>query len=140
LQATLDTSFFILHYFSKDPAVLKKSKAVLHYCRLAGNAGVLPSIVLAESLAYTWKHAGRQVAEHRYREMIDSGLKIIPLTREMARESGTLRAKYQEKIPWGDCLIAGTHIVEDADVIVSEDPHFKDVKEVKAKTLDELKV
>jgi hypothetical protein len=40
----------------------------------------------------------------------------------MAWESGVLRMKYQEKIPWGDCLIAGTHLVE-SNVVLSEDHH-----------------
>jgi len=140
MMITLDTPFVLLHYFSKEPAVLKKSKEVLHYCRLAGNGGILPSMVLAESYAIIRRDTGREVAEHRFKELVDSGLKVVPLSQEMARESGIIRAKYHEKIPWGDCLIAGTHIVERADAVLSEDPHFKDIREVKARTLTELKI
>ena len=86
------------------------------------------------------RHPGDQTAEHRFKELVDSGLKVVPLSQEMARESGIIRAKYREKIPWGDCLIAGTHIVERADVVLSEDPHFNDIREVKARTLTELKI
>ncbi len=137
---TLDTSFFILHYFSKQPDVLKKSKAVLHYCRLPGNGGIVPTVVLAESYAVARRKAGRDVAEQRFRELADSGLRMVQLSQDMARESGILRVKYQEKIPWGDCLIAGTHIVEKADVVVSEDPHFRQIREIRTSKLAEFKL
>ncbi len=139
MQVTLDTSFLILHYFSKDPDVLRKSKSVLHFCRLAGNRGILPTVGLAEFYAIARRDAGRDVAELRLRELVDSGLEVAQLSCEMARESGVLRAKYHEKIPWGDCFIAGTHIVEKADLVLSEDPHFRDIKEIKTKRLWEFK-
>ncbi len=136
---TLDTSFLVLHYFSKEPDVLKKSKAALHTCRLPGNKGILPTVGLAEFYAIARRSAGRDVAEARFRELADSGLEIVQLSQAMAREAGILRVKYQEKIPWGDCLIAGTHMVEKADVVLSEDPHFKQIREVRASKLAEFK-
>jgi len=139
LIVTLDTSFFILHYFSKQSDVAKKSKAVLHNCRLPGNGGIIPTVVLAESYAIARRMAGREVAELRFREMVESGLRVVPLSQDMARESGVLRMKYQEKIPWGDCLIAGTHVAEKADVVLSEDPHFKQIREIRSSRLTEFK-
>ena len=139
LIVTLDTSFFVLHYFSKEPDALKRSKAALHTCKLAGNKGIVPTVVLAEFYAIARRTAGRDVAEARFREIADSGLQPVQLTQEMAREAGVLRIKYQEKIPWGDCLIAGTHIVERADTILSEDPHFKQIRGVKARKLSEFR-
>ncbi len=136
---TLDTSFIMLHYFSKDSSVLKRSKAVLHFCRLAENKGIVPTMVLAESYATTRRNAGRDVAELRFRELVESGLKIAPLSQEAAREAGVLRTKYAEKIPWGDCLIAATHMLEKANVVISEDPHFKQIREVRAVKLEEFK-
>ena len=136
---TLDTSFLILHYFSKQPDVLKKSKAVLHHCKMARNGGIIPSVVLAESYAIARRKAGREVAEQRFKELVDSGLKVVPLSQDMARESGVIRAKYQEKIPWGDCFIAGTHILERADLVLSEDPHFKQIRELRANKLAEFR-
>ncbi len=135
---TLDTSFLLLHYFSKEPEVLKRSKAVLHHCRLAGNKGIVPTMVLAETYAIARRSAGRDVAEMRFRELMDSGLKIVPLYPEAARESGVLRVKYQERIPWGDCLIAATSILEKADLVLSEDPHFNQIREVRTKNLKQF--
>lgn len=140
MKVTVDTSFFVLHYFSKEPDVLKKSKAALHACKVAGNRGIVPTLVLAEFYAVARRTAGRDVAEARFREIVDSGLELIQLTQEMAREAGIVRVKYQEKIPWGDCIIAGTHIVERADTVLSEDPHFKQIREVKARKLSEFRL
>src|SRR5713101_1934630 len=129
----------MLHYFSKDSGVLKRSKAVLHFFRLAENKGIIPTMVLAESYATTRRNAGRDVAELRFRELVESGLKIVPLSQEAAREAGVLRTKYAEKIPWGDCLIAATHTLEKANVVLSEDSHFKQIREVRAVKLEEFK-
>ncbi len=137
---TLDTSFLILHYFSKKPDVLRRSKAVLHYCKLAKNRGIIPAVVLAESYAINRRTAGRDVAELRFRELVDSGFRIVSLSQGAARESAVLRVKYQEKIPWGDCFIAATHMMEKADVVLSEDPHFKQIREVKARKLEDFEL
>ncbi len=94
---------------------------------------------LAEFYAIARRDAGRDVAELRLRELVDSGLEVVHLSSEMARESGMLRAKYHEKIPWGDCFIAGTHISKKGDLILSEDPHFRDIKEIKTKKLGEFR-
>ena len=133
---TLDTSFVILHYFSKEPDVLRKSRNVLHFCRLAGNSGVLPTVVLTEFYAIARRDAGRNVAELRLRELVDSGLEVV----QFSQESGVIRAKYHEKIPWGDCFIAGIHISKNADLVLSEDPHFRSIKEIKTRKLGEFKL
>ena len=120
--------------------MLRKSRLVLHHCKLAGNRGLLPTLVLAEFYAVARKTAGREVAEARFRELSDSGLQLVALMPEVARESGILRVKYQEKIPWGDCIIAGTHMVEKGDMVLSEDPHFKQIREVRANKLEEFRL
>src|SRR6266571_5987250 len=127
-MVTLDTSFFVLHY-SKDSDVLKKSRNALHHCRLAGNRGIVPTVVLAEFYAIARRDGGRDVAELRLNEVVESGLDVVDLSTDAARESGVLRVKYQEKIPWGDCFIAGTHLTEKADVVLSEDPYAKDIRD-----------
>ncbi len=136
----LDTTFFVQHYFSKESESLKRSKGVLHTCKLAGNRGIVPTMVLAEFYAVARKTAGRDVAEIRFREMVDSGLEVVPLSQEMAREAAVLRVKYQERIPWGDCIIAGTHMVEKADLVLSEDPHFRKIKEIRTSRIGEFKL
>src|SRR2546428_9638375 len=107
LLVTLDTSFLILHYFSEEPDVLRKSRSVLHFCRLAGNSGVLPTVVLAEFYAIARRDAGRDVAELRLRELVDSGLEVVQLSQESARGLGWRRAKLAFHVTCGDCLLPG---------------------------------
>lgn len=137
---TLDTTFFVLHYFSREENTLSKTRKVLYSCRKLGNKGILPTIVLGEFYALTLKKAGRNVAEKHFNELVKSGLSIVNMTPEIARQAGILRRRYREKIPWEDCVIAATGIVSEAKMVVTEDPHFEQLKEIKAETLAKVKV
>jgi predicted nucleic acid-binding protein len=137
---TLDTTFFVMHYFSKEESLLSKTRRILYTCRKLGSRGVLPTIVLGEFYALTHKKAGRDVAEKRFNELVNSGLSIVELTAEISKQAAIFRRKYEEKIPWEDCIIAATSFLRKAQVVVTEDPHFKQIKEIKAKTLDEVRV
>jgi predicted nucleic acid-binding protein len=136
----LDTTFFVLHYFSKDNNLLSKTRKVLFFCRKLGNKGILPTIVIGEFYALTRKKAGRDVAGKYFNELLKSGLKIRDMTAEIARQAGILRCKYRERIPWGDCIIAATGILSKSEMVITEDPYFKQIKEIKAQTLAEVKV
>lgn len=138
LIVALDTTFFTLHYFSRDPDVLERTKAIIRSCRRLGNRGVIPVIVLAEFYALTGKRAGRDAAEKYFSEMELSGLDVVSINVAIAKQAGTLRAKYQEKIPWGDCLKAVTAIENKAEIIVTEDPHFGTIKEIRAKRTSQI--
>jgi predicted nucleic acid-binding protein len=136
----LDTTFFVLHYFSREEDVLSRTKRVLHICRKLGNKGILPTIVLGEFYALTHKKAGRDMAGKYFNEMVESGLSVVELSVEVSRQAGIFRRRYEEKIPWGDCIIAATGLVNKAEFIVTEDPHFEKIKEVKARKLAEVRV
>lgn len=135
---TLDTTFFVLHYFSKEEDTLAKTRKVLYNCRKLGNKGILPTIVLAEFYALTSKRAGKIVAEKHFNELVNAGLNIIELTVDISKQAGIFRRKYKEKIPWGDCIIAATAVLNKAEIMITEDPHFKQFKELKAKTLNQI--
>jgi len=140
LIVTLDTPFFVLHYFSKEEDTLSKTRKVLYNCRKLGNKGILPTIVLAEFYALTHKRAGKDVAEKHFNELVNSGLNIKALTVDISRQAGIFRRKYKEKIPWGDCIIAATGVLNKAEIVVTEDPHFKQFEELKAKTLTQIRI
>ena len=98
----LDTTFLILHYFSDDATMTAKTREVLKGSRELGNKGIVPTIVLAEFYAQTYKTAGRDVADKYFREIADSGLEIAPLAQEISYRAGLLRPKYQEKVHHGE--------------------------------------
>lgn len=136
----LDTTFLILHYFSDDEAVLAKTREGLRVSRKLGNKGVLPTIVLAEFYAQTYKRTGRDVADKYFREIVNSGLDIASLTQEVSYQAGLLRAKYQEKVPWGDCIVAATALLDKAKFVVTEDPHFTAISEIEVRRTSQLRL
>jgi predicted nucleic acid-binding protein len=136
----LDTTFLILHYFSDDEAVLAKTREGLRISRKLGNKGILPTIVLAEFYAQTYKRTGRDVADKYFREIVNSGLDIVSLTQEVSYQAGLLRAKYQEKVPWGDCIVAATALLNKAKFVVTEDPHFVDISEIEVRRTSRLRL
>lgn len=97
-------------------------------------------IVLAEFYALTRKRAGRDIAEKYFSELELSGLDIVGLNVATAKEAGILLAKYQEKVPWGDCLIAAEAVGGRAAYIVTEDPHFATIKEIRAKGTSQVQI
>ena len=136
----LDTTFLILHYFSDDATVTAKTREVLKCSRKLGNKGIVTTIVLAEFYAQTYKRAGRDVADKYFREIADSGLEIAPLTQEISHRTGLLRSKYQEKVPWGDCIVAATALHGKAKLVLTEDPHFADLREIEARRTSEARL
>jgi predicted nucleic acid-binding protein len=101
---------------------------------------LIPVIVIAEFYALARKRAGRDTAEKYFLEIEHSGLDIVSLNIAIAKRAGILRAKYQERIPWGDCLIAAVGIEGRADCIVTEDPHFTTMREIRAKRTSQIQV
>lgn len=134
----LDTTFLVLHYFSDNEDILTKTRETLRISRKLGNRAILPTIVLAEFYAQTYKRAGKSIADKHFRELLDSGLVIVPLTEQISYQAGLLRAKYQEKVPWGDCIVAGTAVQNKAKFVVTEDMHLMDIREIDARRTSEL--
>ena len=83
-RAVLDTTFFVLHYFSNDTDIQSKSREILRLCRKLGNKGILPTIVLAEFYAQAAKRAGREEAKKLFNEMHDAGLEIVDMDTPIA--------------------------------------------------------
>jgi predicted nucleic acid-binding protein len=140
LILVLDTTFLVLHYFSDDEDILTKTRETLRISRKLGNRAILPTIVLAEFYAQTYKRAGKSIADKHFRELVDSGLVIVPLTERISYQAGFLRAKYQEKVPWGDCIVAGTAVQNKAKFVVTEDMHLMGIREIDARRTTELRL
>jgi len=140
LILVLDTTFLVLHYFSDDEGILNKTRETLRISRKLGNRAILPTIVLAEFYAQTYKRTGKEVADKHFREVVNSGLHIIPLTEQISYQAGLFRAKYQEKVPWGDCIVAATAVQNKAKLVVTEDTHLMDIKEIEARRTSELRL
>ncbi len=101
---------------------------------------MVPTIVLSEFYAQAAKRAGASEAERRFDEILNSGLDVVDLDPRISKRAGIIRHKYQEKIPWGDCLVAATSFETSSEYVLSEDPEFKSIKEIKCRNLSSLNV
>jgi predicted nucleic acid-binding protein len=128
VKVILDTRFFVEFFYSKDVSRLNKLKKKLHEF-VKNKEGILPAIVVAETVKITCERKGKEVANIRYMSLKESGLKIVSISDEIAKEAGLLKCKYSN-VPMGDCIISATAIKEKARVM-SDDKHFDEIIEIK---------
>jgi len=128
LKAVLD-SRFIMEYFYSDKAEIKQKATKKVKDLLLCKEGVLPTIVISETVQTVCEQIGKDEAEICYANLTQSGLKIQSLTPQIAKQAGLLRCKYRN-IPMGDCIIVATAIANQA-TILSDDPHFDAIEETK---------
>lgn len=128
MRQVIDTRFFIEHFYSTDPQIQRKTKQKLKEL-IERREGTIPTIVLAELVKITCEKRGREEADLRYTSVLRSGLSIVELNSDLAREAGLLRCSYRD-VPIGDCIIASIGIASRATVL-TDDPHFRKIKQVK---------
>jgi predicted nucleic acid-binding protein len=129
LKMVLD-SRFIMEYFYSDKAETKQKATKKLKDLIQRKEGILPTIVISETIQTICEKIGKEEAEICYANLTESGLKIQTLTSPIAKQAGLLRSKYRN-IPMGDCIIAATAIANQA-TILSDDPHFDSIQETKS--------
>lgn len=125
MKEVLDSKFLIVHYGTKDAAILSRTRAKLSALRRE-RRGVLPTIVIAEVVNAICQETGRAEALAQLRALEHAGLEVVPLDPELAREAGFLQCAHRG-LPMADCVIAATALRLKGRV-VSDDPHFSDIK------------
>jgi predicted nucleic acid-binding protein len=128
LKSVLD-SRFIMEYFYSDKLETKQKATKKIKDLLQRREGILPTIVISETIQAICEQLGKEEAEICYANLTQSELKIQPLTSPIAKQAGLLRSKYRN-IPMGDCIIAATAIANQANIL-SDDPHFDSIEETK---------
>jgi predicted nucleic acid-binding protein len=122
-KAVFDTRFFMAGYYSPDPNEVKKLKEK--------NRGTkerfLSTIVLHEIYQLTLKKEGRETAKLRT-AILEQDYKVVDVDGNLAKTSAELRLKYDMSM--ADSIIAATALALKATCI-SDDPHFKAVKEIR---------
>ncbi len=121
----LDTRFFIEHFFSTDPEVHEKTRSRIRELRRR-REGVVPLVVVAEFVDQACRRAGRREAEQKGQAILDSGLAIQPMDSATAVAAGALRCSHR-RIPLADCIVA-TVSGRLRGRVVSDDPHFDDIR------------
>ena len=123
-------SRFIMEYFFSDQTEIKQKATRKLKDLIQRNEGILPTIVISETVQAVCEQIGKDEAEICYANLTQSGLKIQSLSAPIAKQAGLLRSKYRNT-PMGDCIIAATAIANQA-VILSDDPHFDAIQEAKS--------
>jgi len=128
LKEVLDSRFLIEHYYSTNAETKQKTSKKLK--ELAQRyEGLLPTIVISEIIKIICEKVGREEAQSCYLSIIASGLQIQELNAKIAKQAGLLKCQHKN-IPMGDCIIASTAIINEAKIL-SDDPHFDNIKETK---------
>ncbi len=128
MKMVLD-SRFVMEYFYSDKTETKQKATKKLKDLIQRKEGILPTIVISETIQTICEQIGKEEAEICYANLTQSGLKIQSLTSPIAKQAGLLRSKYRN-IPMGDCIIAATAIANQA-TILSDDPHFDAIQETK---------
>ena len=118
-----------MEYFYSDKTETKQKATKKLKDLIQRKEGILPTIVISETIQTICEKIGKEEAEICYANLTESGLKIQTLTSQIAKQAGLLRSKYRN-IPMGDCIIAATAIANQA-TILSDDPHFDAIQETK---------
>jgi len=121
-KAVYDTRFFATLYYSKDEKLVKRAME-----EKRRQEKFISTIVIHEVYRLTLQREGRETAALRT-ALLKQDFKVIPVTSEVAEVSAELRQKYD--LSMGDSMIAATASSLKA-VCVSDDPHFKQIKEIK---------
>ena len=95
---------------------------------------------MAEFYAQAAKRIGAGEAERKFNEIASSGFEIENLNTAVSKRAGVFRHKYQEKILWGDCLIAATAYEARTQYVITEDPEFRSIKEIKCKKIEDIDI
>ena len=122
-RTVYDTRFFMEHYYSQNETILKKTKEAIR----KAEERFISAIVIHEIYQLTLKQEGRETAILRT-ALLEKDFKVVKVDAEIAKSSAELRHKY--KMSMADSIIAATALSLNATCL-SDDPHFKSVKEIK---------
>jgi predicted nucleic acid-binding protein len=92
-----------------------------------------PTIVLTEFIEVAGTKIGKEAAENRLRVLKEKGLEIVELDEKTAVTAGELLLAHRN-VPITDAIIASYVKTGEADYVLTDDPHFKNLN-VKTKWL-----
>ena len=122
-KAVYDTRFFVENYYTPDPIIIKK---INEHSRKTKER-FISAIVIHEIYQITLRKEGRETAIHRA-TILEQDYQVVKVDAEIAKTSAEIRLKH--KMSMADSIIAATALALKAPC-VSDDPHFKAVKEIK---------
>ena len=132
MPVTVDTRFFLTHYLAATDEL--RSKTSRKMIELQREGAIVPTIVLHEVYKFTYENVGKEVAYLRVNSIMTSHLRVVDLTPRIALASANLRCHYKA-LPTADSIIAGTSTETKSKRVLSDDPHFKIIREIRTEWL-----
>jgi len=129
MPVTVDTRFFLTHYLADTDEL--KSRTSGKMIELQREGAVVPTIVLHEVYKFTYENVGKEVAYLRVNSIMNSDMRVVDLTPQIAVASANLRCRHRG-LPTADSIIAATCMDTKSKRVLSDDPHFKIIKEIEA--------
>ena len=127
-KRTIDTRFFIHHFTANTESLKEKSRSLMR--ELEKESAFLPTIVIHELYKEQFETLGRDAAETRLNIIERSAFEILAIDTQIAKEAARLRCKHQN-LPTADAVIAASAITTRSFRVVSDDPHFRGIKELR---------
>lgn len=118
-----------MQHFSADTEDLKdRTRTLMH--ELQRESAYLPTIVIHELYKEQFETVGKDAAETRLNIITQGTFEIVNLDIGIAKEAGRLRCG-NPTLPTADAIIAATAITTRSLRVVTDDPHFKAIREIK---------
>lgn len=125
---TVDTRFFLTHFLAISEEMKNRTRNKM--IELQREGAIVPTMVIHEVYKFECENVGKDVAELRVGTILKSGFTIMELSSQIAIVSGRLRCKYHN-IPTADSIIAATATETKSGRVLSDDPHFTKIMEIK---------
>ncbi|MBI1880221.1 MAG: PIN domain-containing protein [Chloroflexi bacterium] len=115
----LDTTIFIYHV-EANQKYLPLTRTILKYVESGQGNGIISTVVVMELTVHPWRINRGDVARQYEALLVNfPNLKLVDVTREVARQAAQLRAKYNLRP--ADALQVATAMVSDATAWVGND-------------------
>ena len=125
MTVVADTRFLLTFKF---PPTKETKQRIVNLMEESLRRGLLvPSIVVTEFIKLAGKRLGEEAALIFLKELTTRGVPIVAIDENIAIEAGKLALRHWD-VPIADILISATMIVHHAEHIVSDDPHFRDMR------------
>ncbi len=85
---------------------------------------LVPTVVLAEFIEIAGARIGEEAAKTRIRLLKERGMQVVPFDERHALITGSLLLK-NRNVPLADAIIASYVKADDADYVLTDDPHYK---------------
>jgi len=125
LTVVADTRFLLAFQFPPTKEAKQKMAGLMEESLRRGL--LLPSIVITEFIKLAGKKLGEEATLVYVRELTSRGASIVAIDENIAVEAGRLALR-NWNMPIADILIGAITVLNRAEHIISDDPHFREMK------------